>query len=359
MRINITMSNVHVISTERNTYVDIIRGIAMLLVILGHTMTGCTQGAENSFLYNVIWSLQMPLFFLVSGYVTRYSRKVENADDLRKFVKRRTISYLFPWLIWTFFVRGLIFMNSNFLNIKYLVFHMDAGYWFLTTIWFICIIWGISNYFAEKFFKILFINKNLLIFIIYCIGIGILIVIGYIWGMSFLGIRLTLYYMPFYFVGYIYGQFQDRIQSSKRTLEFTEIIIAVCFIFWQSVLVRYNLYNLKDSIFNIVLRAMASITGCIAITGLLKNVFNKQNYLCIKKIMWGVQEIGYHSIEIYVTHYLFLSILHVDQTLKVTSIRGASLWIINYAITIILTTIIVQILNMNKILRFVLYGKCV
>jgi hypothetical protein len=32
----------------------------------------------------------------VSGYVTRYSGKVENADYLWKFEKRRTISSLFP-----------------------------------------------------------------------------------------------------------------------------------------------------------------------------------------------------------------------------------------------------------------------
>ena len=30
------------INKERNQFVDIMRGIAMLLVVLGHTMTGCT-----------------------------------------------------------------------------------------------------------------------------------------------------------------------------------------------------------------------------------------------------------------------------------------------------------------------------
>ena len=58
---------------DRNQFVDIMRGIAMLLVVLGHTMTGCTTGAEKSFLFNIVWSLQMPLFILISGYVTRYT----------------------------------------------------------------------------------------------------------------------------------------------------------------------------------------------------------------------------------------------------------------------------------------------
>lgn len=49
--------------SKRNEFVDVMRGVAILLVVLGHTMTGCTANSESSFLYNVIWSIQMPLFF--------------------------------------------------------------------------------------------------------------------------------------------------------------------------------------------------------------------------------------------------------------------------------------------------------
>ena len=39
---------------NRNQFVDIMRGIAMLLVVLGHTITGCTIGSQKTFLFNVI-----------------------------------------------------------------------------------------------------------------------------------------------------------------------------------------------------------------------------------------------------------------------------------------------------------------
>ncbi|HIW50637.1 MAG TPA: acyltransferase family protein [Candidatus Blautia intestinavium] len=65
-------------SKQRNQTIDILRGIAMLLVVLGHTMTGCTVNSQDSFLFNVIWTLQMPLFILISGYVTKYSRPIVN-----------------------------------------------------------------------------------------------------------------------------------------------------------------------------------------------------------------------------------------------------------------------------------------
>ena len=45
---------------ERNESVDIIRGIAILFVVLGHTMTSVTLESQKSVLFNILWSLQMP-----------------------------------------------------------------------------------------------------------------------------------------------------------------------------------------------------------------------------------------------------------------------------------------------------------
>lgn len=86
-------------SKERNQFVDIMRGMAMLLVVLGHTMTGCTVDSQKSLLYNIVWSLQMPLFILISGYVTKYSRSICDGKDLGKYVKRRTVAYMLPWAV--------------------------------------------------------------------------------------------------------------------------------------------------------------------------------------------------------------------------------------------------------------------
>ena len=66
----------------RNNTVDIIRGFAMLLVVLGHTISGTVREYSNSLLFQVIWTLQMPLFIIISGYVTRYSRPLTGRSDL-------------------------------------------------------------------------------------------------------------------------------------------------------------------------------------------------------------------------------------------------------------------------------------
>lgn len=146
---------------NRNQFVDIMRGIAMLLVVLGHTITGCTIGSQKTFLFNVIWSLQMPLFILISGYVTKYSHEIKDISSLWLYIKRRTIAYVLPWIVWSFIVRGIVFKQSDFFNIKYIFWHMDAGYWFLATIWTISMIFGISSFVSSRFIdRIICVNET-------------------------------------------------------------------------------------------------------------------------------------------------------------------------------------------------------
>lgn len=257
----------------RNQYVDILRGIAMLLVVLGHTMTGSTKDSENSVLFNIVWSLQMPLFILISGYVSRYSRSLITASAFLNYVKRRTISYILPWIVWSFVIRGFIFKQKSFLNVKWLLWHMDSGYWFLITIWTISIIFGVSLFFSEKIFK----NeklKQLSVCVFYFMGMGVLILIGKFMGMNFFAIKLTLYYMPFYFVGYLYGQYYDKLSSLKNFKLIYDVVVTVCFAIWIYALFNFKLYNMSDTGFNIILRAGISVAGCVSVSGLLKDFLN-------------------------------------------------------------------------------------
>lgn len=196
---------------DRNQFVDIMRGIAMLLVVLGHTMTGCTVDSQQSLLFNIVWSLQMPLFILISGYVTKYSCTIWNVKGLFKYIKRRTVAYMLPWFVWSFLIRGIVFGQKGFLDIKSLIWNMDSGYWFLATIWSISMIFGVASYVAELVGKDNNLKKQMTLLIVYILGMVVLASIGILLGMSFFAIKLTLYYMPFYYLGYLYGQYDARI----------------------------------------------------------------------------------------------------------------------------------------------------
>lgn len=259
---------------SRNQFVDIMRGIAMLLVVLGHTMTGCTVDSQKSLLFNIIWSLQMPLFILISGYVTKYSRSICDGKDLWKYVKRRTVAYLLPWAVWSFLVRGLIFGQTGFFDIKNLLWNMDSGYWFLATIWTISMIFGMASYLAERIGKSSEIKKQISLLLCYLAGMVLLVGIGMVMGLSFFAIKLTLYYMPFYYAGYLYGQFDDKILSTAQGKKVIDCCVAVCFVIWIFVILRFSLYEMSDGGLAIILRAATSLAGCIAVCGLCSGIFS-------------------------------------------------------------------------------------
>lgn len=264
---------------ERNSHVDIIRGIAILLVVLGHTMTGCTLNSQDSFLFNIVWSLQMPLFILISGYVTRYSKKISSGGMLWSYVKRRTMAYLLPWTVWTFLVRGILLGRVEYFNFKTVFWNMDSGYWFLISIWTISLILGVSSYLANRITsKKNCSNGNLkdIIFtgIFYVVGMALLAAVGLALGLSFFCIKLTLYYMPFYFVGYIYGKLQDKINEKAKGRWLTQIVVAVSLFAWLAIILRISLYSISDSGMGILVRAFASLTGCIAVCGVISPLFS-------------------------------------------------------------------------------------
>lgn len=268
---------------NRNQFVDIMRGIAMLLVVLQHTMSGCTVGAENTFVFNIAWSLQMPLFILISGYVTKYSRPISDGKGLWKYVKRRTVAYMLPWAVWSFLVRGIIFGEDGFLNVKHLLWNMDSGYWFLATIWTISMIFGIASFIAERVSKESLLKKQIVLLGFYLVGMILLVGIGAILGLSFFAIKLTLYYMPFYYAGFLYGQFDDRIKEFDTGKKIIDSVVAICFVVWLFIILRFSLYEMSDGGFAIILRAATSLAGCIAVCGLSKGIFSSKmgGYSCM------------------------------------------------------------------------------
>lgn len=289
---------------NRNQFVDIMRGIAMLLVVLGHTMTGCTVDSQKSFLFNIIWSLQMPLFILISGFVTKYSRPISDGKGLWKYVKRRTVAYMLPWAVWSFLVRGIIFGEDGFLNVKHLLWNMDSGYWFLATIWTISMIFGIASFIAERVSKENLLKKQIVLLGFYLVGMVLLVGIGAILGLSFFAIKLTLYYMPFYYAGFLYGQFDDRMKESEIGKKIVDSVVAICFVVWLFIILRFSLYEMSDGGFAIILRAATSLARCIAVCGLCKGIFSS-------KIGGGYSCMGRRALVGIVSHALSAS--QLDQ----------------------------------------------
>ena len=83
---------------ERLTYLDVAKGIGILLVVIGHVYAFNRQIVDRFF---VIWlySFHMPLFFIISGMLIAY----KDEKDIWKFVKKRIKGILIPYVFFSIF----------------------------------------------------------------------------------------------------------------------------------------------------------------------------------------------------------------------------------------------------------------
>ena len=80
--------------SKRIEYIDIARGIGILLVVMGHN----DFGVVSPFVYKVIYSFHMPLFFFLSGYF------INPGVDFRTFFVKRFNSLLKPYFFTIFLI---------------------------------------------------------------------------------------------------------------------------------------------------------------------------------------------------------------------------------------------------------------
>lgn len=119
-------------------------------------------------------------------------------------------------------------------------------------------IFGVSTFFAGKMAEDSAVKQQVFTLFFYIVGMAVLAGIGMLAGLLFFAIKLTLYYMPFYFAGFLYGQYRDKILETRWGKTTVDIVIAVCLAAWLLIMTRFHLYALPDSGMAIVLRAVSS-----------------------------------------------------------------------------------------------------
>ena len=342
-------------NAKRNNAVDVIRGLAILMVIAGHTLTGSTSAYDKSPLNNIIWSLQMPLFMLISGYITKFSKPVDSGKSYLKFIQKRTLTYILPWVVWSFGISGVIFNKNGTLNIferiQYLIWNLDTGYWFLFVLWVICMIFGTAQFISGKLFKN--IQKPIVVSLFSVLLSLPLLVIAKFAGISFLGIKLILYYLPFFFLGYLFGAFGDKMGQMKRYNLLRDVVIGLAVIGYIIIMSKYNIFLLGESVKEILIRISASISGCVLVISFACFSMNIVGEKVKRFFAWC----GIHSLEFYLVHYGCLSIIKISPSPLSGSYQGIALFFANYILTFVLSALIVNILNHNPLTNFLLFGK--
>ncbi|GAX05144.1 fucose 4-O-acetylase [Secundilactobacillus pentosiphilus] len=135
---------------ERIDWVDVAKGLGILLVIYGHAIGGImnSSGVQISRAlydtYNVIYGFHMPLFFFLSGLFA--SKWVQREWHLA--FKQKALTLVIPYFIWTFITGTVMaiskrFTNSGlgFRNVLWSPIAPFSEYWFLYVLFFSFVIY--------------------------------------------------------------------------------------------------------------------------------------------------------------------------------------------------------------------------
>lgn len=108
-------------TTRRMVFVDNLRGVLILLVVMGHSIQYMCDDYESNLLFRAIYSFHMPLFMMVSGFVS-YRKTYD-----KTWLFRRAKQLLVPFIVGTFLM-AVTQKDGSFFD--YFLYPLK-GLWFL------------------------------------------------------------------------------------------------------------------------------------------------------------------------------------------------------------------------------------
>lgn len=119
--------------TNRSGALDLLRGIAILIVVIGHAIQVNLLQGQTSFIRSyLIIPVQMPLLFFISGYTTGFSFPSKNPG---LFIRKKAVRLLVPYLSWEslhYFIAAALPIDYRRLGVtEFLREILVSDFWFL------------------------------------------------------------------------------------------------------------------------------------------------------------------------------------------------------------------------------------
>lgn len=320
--------------TERKRYIDILRGIGIILVVYGHIIR---IWPDRSY----IWTFHMPLFFFISGLTFMPAKY----DNLQAFIKRRGIFLLIPyfifylicvplWVAFVFVYKGDLSV-TDILKDYLLMFYgnmTDPGgaLWFLPCLFMTEIIYWNINAHSSRYLHLPI-----------CL---LLMTIGYyIFDFEFklpFGLNIALLAIPFYCIAFLS---KDIIEKWKNSNIISWIIPLVLLFILQLYLFRYSGLDLAVYYIRNIYMYIPMAISAIIFYLIISFIINKSSILewigkntlvilafhgyVYKVILWGISFLTSIPLEAIRANYIIcivttvLTILFLVPIIRIYNIK--------------------------------------
>lgn len=320
----------------RNDSIDVAKGLGIILVVIGHVMSPVMSGNSIlEWLYSVIYTFHMPLFFFVSGYVAK--KLVTKPVAKTELLKQRLLRLMVPYCVW-----AVIYLPMKIIMAEHVRFSDEYKWYsfFLGNnpdgqLWFLYVLFVIS------IFMIFFVtSKNISAFtILFMIGSILAPLIPFSIGFTSITLTFSLYQVGFFFLGTLTAV---KFDYNKVTTNITAFIISAV------VLVSYSvvLWLRKEEVWFLqAMVALCAIYVCLFVSALIAKTKAKAPFIYL----------GKKSMEIYLIHG---PLLVIGRILLPVIIHNTYVYLLVLSlISIVISLAISFVINKIKIARLLLFGS--
>ncbi len=330
---------------KRIEYLDAMKGLAIILMIMGHAIAWNygdfkeivvlaadqpTNVKWGGGIWQLIYSFHMALFFMISGFL---SYKESGVDKVGNYVIKKTKRLLVPWI----FTFGIIFFARG-----------SMGYWFLLSLFEIALVGYIYLALLQLFNSHSFIIDALIAAFFYW-------ALRFITGACIFDVRLdifTNYWMPFCFgiLMHKYNWLYKMCCNNELFFTTNFLVFVITFI---SRYIHSSMFFVEINRFS---NYYLAISGCLIVWRIFANMKNE-------KIQNRLSFLGKKTMPIYILHIFFVIqipavghfILNQNPVTSVTLQLSYSLLIT--CITVFWSLIVYKCLKNSRILSAVLFGE--
>lgn len=335
---------------QRIDYIDGIRGFAIILVVVGHTIAwnypdwqevcffSQVQSKElmvGGVVWQLIYSFHMALFFMVSGYLSGTS--IVDKQNYWNKIKNKTQRLLVPYLATGYLI---FFVRDNW------------GYWFLLTLYEMSLLWIILYVLLKKLNPTFVMWKDVLV---------LALVYGLLRGLSLFPLTAEYVdvYLLKYFIPFCFGSLMRRHPVIERMVRDRRVYTFCLVLFFLLFISRY----LTDIplLFIVVVKlnyffSISAMCACVATFSFFMNGINH-------KVESLFTYLGKVSMPIYILHNLFViqiasvGFFILEQS-AVTSITIQIVYsLVVSTVAISLSIFLYNLLRRSALIRLLLFGE--
>ena len=309
----------------RDQRLDIAKGIAIILVVVGHTLQARYSNFDDVLGFRVIYSFHMPLFIFLSGAVASlWFNPNELALSMRDFsrvtgirIKNAFIRLVIPFISWAL-IAGFVLQDSfHPLQIVITAFRRpDSALWFLLCIFYCVVLLSLFQLLLRAIYSILKGNSAFSILLDGRVQLG-LIGLAWLWMRLYsppgAGLNTLKMYFLYYILGIGFYKYWGPLFSSGWRL--IPYLLFIPLVAWWSRTAENNLLALPPplegslpfiGLIQYLYAPVIAVTGIFLTWDIVCRVSQKESQW--RWLQASLAYLGKLSLGIYAIHTFFLQI---------------------------------------------------